>query len=319
MSRPSVAVVGGGPAGLAAAIAVATAGAETRLYDEQDALGGRLRSRALPVTHPNGETIAAPALLTTLVADATAAGATLSPRSVVWGLFPERTLGVVEHRRSHSIAPDVVILAPGATDRALPFPGASLPGVITGRAMQILLNRHRVRPGRRFAIVGRDGADEIGADIRGAGGEIVVQVAEPDPDAMVAEGADGIRTLTVAGVTHEVDIVVIAAGRQPDIALALMAGCAAAYDPLGDAFLPVRDRDLRTNLPGIIIAGDGAQPGTIEQALAEATLAGVSAAALVGLTSEETLAAARLQVERSRSGHDQHHAVPDRTYVQPVS
>lgn len=294
--RTQIAVVGGGPAGLASAIAAARHGARTILFDEQPAPGGRLRYRVASVRTPAGD-IPPARLRTDLVAAAVAGGVELRPASVVWGLFEGPLLVVAATTVSYQLSADAVILATGSTDLAAPFPGASLPGVWTGRAIQILLNLHRVRPGRRFALLG-DGpeATEVAADVRLAAGEVAV-VATPGRDEIAAAGTRGVEALVVDGHRHAVDVVAVAIGRQPDAALAQMAGCPLAHAPALGGWVPSLDDRLGARVGGLFVAGDAAGVGGVEAALAEGRFAGTCAAASLGLASENDLATERAVYE----------------------
>lgn len=295
MNAVEVAVVGGGPAGLSAAIAAARAGARVALLEENRSLGGQLRYRiaALPGLEPR---VRFPSdLAESLIGEARGAGVDLRPGAVAWGLFAGPVLAVSDGPSSSQIEPSQIVLATGSTDLPFPFLGGSLPGVLTARATQILLHVYRVLPSRRFAVVGTGTeADELCRDVVAAGGEIVVRIdPELDGQDLAAEGAEGVRALTIAGNRYEVETIVVAIGRQPDAELALMADCEAGYDPRLGGLVPLRDADLRTSIPGILVAGDAAGVCNVATALAEGTFAGLSAAAALGLISEADLDAAR--------------------------
>jgi thioredoxin reductase len=287
--RVQIAVVGGGPAGLSAATAASRAGANVVLVDENRSLGGQLRYRIadLPLLDPPLNR--PPRLAETLIAEATAAGVDLRPGAIAWGLFAGPVLAIAEEADSYHLQAEQIVLATGSTDLPFAFPGGSLPGVMTARAIQILLHVHRVLPGQRFALIGAD-TEEVGRDIALAGGLIVVRI---DPDlhraGLAAEGDDGVSAVTDAGNRYDVDAVVIAVGRQPDAELALMAECDAGYDATLGGIVPLRDARLRTRVPGILVAGDGAGICDVATATAEGRLAGLSAAAALGLIAEDKL------------------------------
>ena len=147
----------------------------------------------------------------------------------VAGCFAGLELLVVEEGISSREVPDILIVTTGSTDLPYPFAGATYPGVFSARGLQILLNLHRVRPGRRVAIIGGAGdAEEIAVDIMLAGGEVVWSGIAPAPF-LRADGAQGVRGLTVGQDEYAVDVIAIAVGHQADPALATMAGTPLAF------------------------------------------------------------------------------------------
>ena len=150
-------VIGGGPAGMAAAIEAARAGLACTLLDEGRCLGGqiyrqppsafRLRdTRSLGRDFGRGEA---------LRAEVAAAGERIEVRpstSVVgiWG----RGVAWVAGEASGSITAERIVLATGAYDRPVPFPGWTLPGVMTAGGAQGLVKTMQVLPGRRALVAG---------------------------------------------------------------------------------------------------------------------------------------------------------------------
>ena len=298
-----VAVIGGGPAGLAAATAAARAGATTVLVDEGAALGGRLRYRIQPVVTDRPPPVAPSALVTSLAAEAAEAGVSIRTGATAWGLFAGNVLAIAGGQATELRA-GAVVLATGSTDLPWPFPGGTLPGVFTARAVQILLNRHRVRPGRRFVVVGVGSeAAEVAEDIRLAGGEIVATADPTAGDTIAAEGVDGVRAVTVNGARHTADVVVVAVGRQVDAALAIMAGADVAFASALGGQVPLRDDRLRSTITGLFVADDAASPADVATALTEGRYAGVNAAALLGLVDAATQAAARATYDAAVADH----------------
>jgi sarcosine oxidase subunit alpha len=294
--RTEIAVVGGGPAGLSAAVATAGAGAQTVLLDENPTLGGQLRYRVAEVA-PDGRggTLRAPALLARLTEEVAAAGVDARPGSLAWGLFEDNVLTVVDATDSYQLRAERIVLATGSTDLPYPFAGGSLPGVFSARAVQILLHLHRVLPGRRFVVLGGGpAAAELAEDIRLAGGEVVATFDPRDDASSVrAEGQDGVRSVTLNGQRYDAEIVIVALDRQPDPALALMAECAAGYAAELGGYVPVRDDRLQTSDPRILVAGDAAGLCDVPTALAEGRLTGLSAALALAHGDEAVLDAAR--------------------------
>ena len=292
---PHVVVVGGGPAGLHAAVAAASAGARVSLYEEQDDLGGQLRYRAVEVRGEGGRVSSALQTRARAIEAAAAAGVALHGATAVWGMFSGNRLGVRSPLGTGTVRPDAVVLATGSVDSSVPIPGGTLPGVFSCRAIQILLHVHRVRPGRRFAVIGEGaGADEVVLDIGRGGGRVVGRFAGGTPGLRV--GGDGaVESIEAAGTVAPVDIVVVAVGRQADPALALMAECVAGYSESLGGFVPKLDETLQTSVNGLFVAGDAAGVCDVETAIAEGRYAGIAAAASCGAGD-----AVRLAEERAR-------------------
>jgi NADPH-dependent 2,4-dienoyl-CoA reductase/sulfur reductase-like enzyme len=153
----TVAIVGAGPAGVRAAETLARAGLRPMVLDEAQRPGGQIYRQP-----PQGAERPAESLYGFEAAKAQSvhrAFETLRdkidyrPATLVWNLF-ERTLDTLGPKGQQAVTVDRLILATGATDRVLPFPGWTLPGVFTLGAAQIALKAQGVAIGRRVALVG---------------------------------------------------------------------------------------------------------------------------------------------------------------------
>ncbi len=152
--RAALAIVGSGPAGLSAALTAASLGVDTVVLDAHLESGGHFYS--LPPDEfrlrEREKEVAAGAQLDDAVRRA---GAHLWHGTEVWGIYPEKPwLMCLSGGSSSRLRADAVIVATGAEERALPFPGWTLPGVITAGAAQRLLKNQRLLPGRRFLLSG---------------------------------------------------------------------------------------------------------------------------------------------------------------------
>ncbi|GJD66188.1 NAD(P)/FAD-dependent oxidoreductase [Methylobacterium frigidaeris] len=162
MADPVIAIIGAGPAGLRAAQVLAEAGLRPLLIDEGHRAGGQIYRRPPPGAERPAAALygfeAGRAQALHDLADALAPRIGYRPGTMVWGIatrgspgFDLDCLGPGGHDR---IPADRLVLATGAMDRTLPFPGWTLPGVFTLGAAQIALKAQGMTIGRRVALVG---------------------------------------------------------------------------------------------------------------------------------------------------------------------
>jgi thioredoxin reductase/bacterioferritin-associated ferredoxin len=151
-------IVGAGSAGLAAARTAARHGVRVVLIDERRELGGQ-----------GGDWVPSTARATAggdrfgdaeedkghrLVEAVRTLGVGLRLGAVAWAVFDPRVVALATDSEAECIAADTLILATGAFDRPVPFPGWTLPGVMTAGAALRLMTADRVLPGRRVLIAG---------------------------------------------------------------------------------------------------------------------------------------------------------------------
>ena len=279
MKTTEVAVIGAGPAGMAAAIAAAETGAQTLLLDEQPAVGGHLRWTIGKITSINGATHEqrGVALANELRQHLVDTSVELWTNAVVWGLFENHVLAVLRDGIPERIKARAVVVATGTVDHVVPFPGWTTPGVMTARALQIFLHIHRVIPGQRFVIVGEGlDAEHVQEAVTLAGGEVVVTL--PTADDLRVRGDAGVESVDVGSESFAADTVVLALGRRADPGLALQSLVSVGYDAATSSYVPLRDTQLQTSVAGLYVAGEAGGATTVAEALAEGRLAGLCAA-----------------------------------------
>lgn len=310
-----VAVIGAGPAGIAAAIAASRAGRRVMLLDAGLTPGGQIWRHA-PDSAPSAD--ARPWLRELGDAPVTC----LSGASVVdlheAEQGPGFTMLVEQGKAARRVDTSVVVLATGARERFLPFPGWTLPGIVGVGAAQALMKMGSSLAGKRVVIAGTGPLLlPVAASLAGAGAHVRL-VAEQAPSGAVARFATslwrrptllyraaryraaflGTRYVTSTWVTAAegdgrvqrvtltdgkrtrtiaCDLVCVAYGLVPNTELARLAGCTTA-----NGYVVVDERQ-QTSVSGIYCAGEPTGIGGSDLALVEGEIAGLAAA---GLTSK---------------------------------
>jgi sarcosine oxidase subunit alpha len=189
-----VLVVGGGPAGIAAALAATRAGACVVLADDRPALGGALQWESKSIDD-------GPALDWVDAAERelrAAANARVLTRTTAFGCYDHNLVALCEQiggmqagglrERLWQVRTAQVVLATGAIERPIVFPDNDVPGVMLASAAMAYAGQYAVRPGNRVAFVTNgDSAYEVAASLRGVGIEVVAIVdTRADPGELLS-------------------------------------------------------------------------------------------------------------------------------------
>lgn len=306
-----VLIAGGGPAGLAAALAAARSGARVLIADEQSEFGGSFLS--LP-----GSDRAELAWVASAVAELQAhPQVQLLPRTTVFAYHDHNYLSLVERRaerpgevpcqRLWKVRAKRVILAIGAHERPIVFPGNDRPGVMLASAVRTYLNRFGVASGRKVVVfTNNDSAYATALDLQDRGIAVEVVDARPATGSGVARraraagiavrfesaivrvrGAKRVRAVRVAGLAQngrahaggewlDADAVAMSGGWSPAVHLFSHSQGKLAWNDALACFLPGQSVQAERSV--------GACRGTFSarDALIEAVQAGTEAARACG-------------------------------------
>lgn len=305
-----VLVVGGGPAGLAAARAAAAAGLQVVLADDRQEFGGSLLWDDSTVA----ERPALDWVADTVAALAARPNVRLLPRTVAFGYYDGNALGLIERREAapDGWAPDrlwqirarQVVLASGAIERPLVFPDNDRPGVMSAAAVLEYLRRYGVLAGDSVVVAtNNDSGYECAMALRRAGAAVTLADVRPLPAVARRAVGTGVRVLAEAvvlgtgsrgGVTT-VDIGPVDAssrrGRTERVAATVVA-TAGGWSPTVHLYSQsggkvVWNAALAAFVPGVSradqhVAGSMAGVWSLDDCLASGHRAGVAAARALG-------------------------------------
>ncbi len=330
MARYELICVGAGPAGLSAAIEAARCGVDAVVFDENDRPGGQLfkqihkffgskEHRAKERGFDIGNS---------LLAEARELGVKVVLDAVVLGIYENRVMNVMFRDNVEAVKGERIVVATGASEKMIPFPGWTLPGVIGAGAAQTITNIHGVRPGDKLLMVGSgnvgvvvsyqmlqagcevaaviDAAPKIGgyavhaAKVARAGVPFFVShTIKAAHGKKCVEGATIIQVddcwQPMAGTekNFEVDTICIAVGLNPMSQLLQMSGCKMAHLPELGGRIPAHDLNQETSVPGIYVAGDASGIEEASTAMVEGRIAGLAAAHSLGYIDAEAFAQQR--------------------------
>ena len=326
MIQTEICVIGGGPAGLTAALEAASLGAAVILVDRNPKLGGQLIKQTHRFFGSKQQRASERGIhIAGQLTDAVLKEKRVSvlTDATVQGLYKDDGVVMVEKDdQILHIKPQRVIMATGGAEKMLAFPNNDLPGVYGAGAVQTLVNVSGVKPGKRVLMVGAgnigvivsyqllqagievaaiiEAAPEIGAywvhaaKVVRAGVPIytrhTIKMAYGDRE---VEGAVIVRLddqwQPVPGTERdvEVDTICLSVGLSPLAELLWQVGCKMNYVTELGGYVPLRDENLETSVPGVYVAGDVDGIEEASAAMMEGALAGLNAARALGYDSDD--------------------------------
>ncbi len=344
MRTTELAIVGSGPAGVSAAIEAASRGVKVILVDRADRIGGQLIKQTHKFFGWHEKSAGTRGIV---IADQMEKSVRDNPNiifidsSEALGYYSDGVLLVETPAGIERLWCDRLLIAAGASEKMLLFPGNDLPGVYGAGAVQTLMNVHGVRPGTSVLMIGSGNIGLIVSyQLMQAGVRVaVVLEALPTIGGYVVHASKirrlGIPILTshtvkrvygddqvegaviwkldsawagIPGTERDlaVDVVCLATGLTPLGELLWQAGAQMRYIPELGGFVPIHDENLETTAKGVYVAGDVAGIEEASTAMAAGRLAGLSIARSLGKVTEESYRACHRAVshelEQLRSG-----------------
>jgi len=320
MKQVEILVVGGGPAGLCAALSASSLGAKVLVCERDDLPGGQLVKQTHKFFGSEKQYAGDRGYQ---IGQMLLEKAKSDPKVEIWtdttvlGIYED---GVVtcEHDGKHvKIKPQRTVIAAGAAEKFLAFPGNDLPGIYGAGAVQTLMNVSGVKPASRVLMVGagniglivsyqlKQAGVEVAAVIEALpkiGGYLVhaskiqragipVKTCYTILEAYGEGKVEGARIAKIdanwqpiPGTEEDIkcDTICLAVGLSPLTELCWQAGCEMAYIKELSGHVPITDDYLETTVPGIYVAGDVSGIEEASSAMVEGKLAGLSAAASLG-------------------------------------
>ncbi len=342
-------IVGAGPAGLMASLKAADLGAKVLLVDYSDRIGGQLTKQTHKFfgwkkyfAGTRGFKIAE--ILEKEVKNRENIEIWL--RSPVIGYYEGGYFGVYKDKKEVIyVKPKRAIICPGAYEKFLVFENNDLPGIMGAGAAQTLMHLWGVKPGNRVIVIGAGNVGLIVSYQMAQAGVKVEAIVEALPrisgyfvhaakvrrlgipiltghTIVKAEGKEEVKKAVIAKIDEnwrpipgtelefDVDAIIVSVGMLPDATLTRMIGISHRFIKELGGFVPVRNENMETDVPGVYVAGDISCIEEATTAMLEGIIAGISAAMSLGHSSKEAkreLEDVKKELEEFRSGPKYEH------------
>ena len=196
MKRYDLIIVGAGPSGLSAAIEAAKRGLKVVVFDENEKPGGQLFKQIHKFfgSKEHKAKIRGFVIGEQLLEEADKLGVEVVLNATVIGLYQDKEITVRIGEAVYHYKGDAIVVATGAAENMVTFPGWTLPGVIGAGAAQTMMNLHGVKPGKKILMLGSGNVGlVVSFQLMQCGCEVVALV-----DAAPRVGGYGVHAAKVA-------------------------------------------------------------------------------------------------------------------------
>jgi len=318
-----VAIIGSGPAGLSAAITFKEFGIKALIIEENPQLGGQLIKQTHKFFGSEKEKAGTRGfeIARDLIKNIENSSIDYITNSTAFAI-DENKIGVFRNNQYMKIYTKYLLIATGAAEKMIPFPGNDIPGVFGAGAAQTLMNVFGIKPGRSVLMIGAGNVGLIVSyQLLQAGIEVKAVVeAMPTIGGYFVHAAKlrrfGVPILTsttikevrgnlrvekaitisidkkfkeIPGTEIEwnVDTVCLSTGLIPSVNLLAQAGCKLKYVTSLGGFVPVRNKDFQTTNKNIFVAGDVTGIEEASTAILEGHIAALAILEKMGLKTKK--------------------------------
>ena len=343
MIHTDILIVGAGPAGLSAAKEAGASGAKVLVLERSHIPGGQLvkQTHMFFGSEKQYASYRGFDIADILLSEIQLPNVTLATGATALAVYDDGIWTAETETGYTKIRPKAVIIATGAGEKTLPFPGNDLPGVYGAGAVQTLMNQYGIKPANRVVMLGAGNIGLIVSYQLLQAGVEVLAVLDAGPkiggylvhaaklrrmgvpiytshSVKLAAGCGKLESVVVweldnnwQGIpgtekTYHADALCVAVGLAPLSELLWQAGCEMVYVSALGGYVPYRDSRLATSRENIFIAGDVAGIEEASGAMVEGRLAGMSASEHIGFGMPDFEAKRRdcmAQLESLRHGH----------------
>lgn len=309
-------VVGGGPAGLSAALAAAKYGIKVTLAEERDFLGGQLIKQTHRFFGSEKEYAGTRGIniLNKLINEIKSSkNIDLLLSSRVLGIYKDNIATILTDNKMKKFSPKAIIFATGASEKFLLFENNDLPGIFGAGAVQTLMNVYGVLPAKNVLMIGSgniglivsyqllqagvkvsailEAAPRIGgysvhaSKLRRLGIPILTSHTikkavgkEKVEGAVICELDENWKEVENSEKYIECDSICLSVGLTPLIDLLKQRHVKTTYVPELGGYVPLRDENMETSVKGLFVVGDASGIEEATAAMIEGQLSGLTVA-----------------------------------------